>query len=535
VATQLGEIEALLRREGREDLVGELRRVVAAGEAAAAYTRTVSEVTRALLENEKTYRLVFANEQDPMSLIDAETGMFLEVNEAWTRLYGYARDEALRLKFTVVSAEPTESERMCGQLAAGDVARVSVRWHRSRDGAVFPVELSTRKFVLGGRQVACSVMRDITSRRNTELELERTQSGLRALIEGMPDGVLVHVLGPIVYMNPAARRLLGYGEDDSLEELTALDIVHPDYRERVVAQMSEMIRTGGSAPAFEEALLRKDGTSVLAEVSAFSASFDGERAIIAIMRDVSARKAVETQLVMSDRLAAIGRLAASVGHELNNPLGYVLGNVELMKRELDRARTLDEAVAGRLAQHVGMIREGATRMRDIVRDLKTLARGDGEAAIPVDLQAILDVCANMAEREIVQRARLVRELGGKNLVMGSEARLGQVFLNLLLNAAQAIPEGRPEENEVCIRVRREPPGKVTIEVRDTGTGIAPEHRDRIFEPFFTTKQGEGTGLGLSICHRIVTSAGGALSAAPNDDRGTTFRVVLPTASEGPGT
>jgi signal transduction histidine kinase len=116
-------------------------------------------------------------------------------------------------------------------------------------------------------------------------------------------------------------------------------------------------------------------------------------------------------------------------------------------------------------------------------------------------------------------------------VAGSEARFGQVFLNLLLNAAQAIPEGDPERNEVRVVVH---PlgglGRVAIDVCDTGTGIAPENRERVFEPFFTTKKADGTGLGLSICHRIVTAAGGTLTAQARHDRGTVFRVILPIVS-----
>jgi signal transduction histidine kinase len=263
------------------------------------------------------------------------------------------------------------------------------------------------------------------------------------------------------------------------------------------------------------------------EIAAHSTVFDGEHAVLAIARDVSVRKEFETQLVMNDRLASLGRLSASIGHELNNPLAYVLGNVTLMERELARA-DLPADVVDRLSQHVTIIREGAARMRDIVRDLKMLARGDVEQPALVDVQQVLEVCMNMAAGEITPRARLVRDCSERALVYGTEARFGQVFLNLLLNAAQAIPGGRPDENEVCVKVRVED-AQVSIEVSDTGSGIAVENRERIFEPFFTTKKGEGTGLGLSICHRIVTSAGGTITAHVKEGGGSIFRVVLPTA------
>lgn len=507
--------------------------MLASAESADAYAKTITEVTRALLESEKTYRLVFSHEIDPMSLFDAKTGAILEVNDAWVKLYGYTREEALAMHVTAVSAEPAATKNAIAKLPPGATTRINLRWHRSKDGTVFPVELTSGKLLLEGREVAYAVMRDITQRQNAELQLARSEASFRTLIESMPDGVIVHRLGRIVYMSPSARRLLGYESDDDISGMMALDIVHPDDRPKVIERVMNMLARGGPAPVVEERLLRKDGTTVVAEMAAHSTVFDGEHAVLAIARDASARKEVEAQLVMNDRLASLGRLSASIGHELNNPLAYVLGNVELMERELGRSDGLPQDTRERLMQHVTIIREGAARMRDIVRDLKTLARGDVERPSPVDVQQILEVCVNMAEREIVPRARLVRDGAVRALVSSTEARLGQVFLNLLLNAAQAIPEGDPEDNEVRVAIHAPEPDCVAIEISDTGAGIAAEIRDRIFEPFFTTKHGEGTGLGLSICHRIVTSAGGTLMAYPNGERGTTFRVVLPTVEGEP--
>jgi len=526
-------VESLLESEGRTDVLATLRTLVASSEMSDVYTRTISEVTRALLESEKTYRLVFSHEMDPMSLFDAKTGALLEVNNAWLELYGYTREEALTMNVTAVSAEPVETTNALAKLPLGATTRINLRWHRAKDGTVFPVELTSGKLSLGGREVAYAVMRDITTRQNAERQLARSEASFRTLIETMPDGVIVHRHGKIVYMSPSARRMLGYDHDEDISGMMALEIVHPDDRPKVIERAMQVITRGGPAPAVEERLLRKDGTSIVAEIAAHSTVFDGEQSVLAIARDASARKEVEAQLVMNDRLASLGRLSASIGHELNNPLAYVLGNVELMQRELTQLRGVSADVVKRLIQHITIIREGAARMRDIVRDLKTLARGDAERPFPVDVQQILDVCVNMAEREITPRARLVRDGTVRALVVGTEARLGQVFLNLLLNAAQAIPDGAPDDNEVRVVVRAAEQDRVSIEIVDTGAGVAPAIRERIFEPFFTTKHGAGTGLGLSICHRIVTAVGGTLSAHSNGIRGTTFRVVLPTVESEP--
>jgi two-component system, NtrC family, sensor kinase len=517
----------MLRREGRADLVTELESLSASAEASTAQTQTIAAVTRALLESEKTYRLVFSHEMDPMSLFDATTGKLLEVNDAWIALYGYSREEALTMHVTAVSAEPSVTQSAIASLPPGTSTRINLRWHRAKDGTVFPVELTSGKLSLGDRPVAYAVMRDITQRQDAERQLARSEASFRALIEGMPDGVIVHRLGVIVYMSPSARRMLGYSLDERVDGVMAIEIVHPDDRERVLARWTEMVARGEPAPALEERLLRKDGTSVAVEVVAHRTVFDGDYAVLAIARDVSARKEIESQLVMNDRLASLGRLAASIGHELNNPLAYVLNDVEMMHRQIGRAATIDDHTAERLRQHTTLIQEGATRMRDIVRDLKRLARGDVERPAPIEIQGILEVCMSMAEREIVSRARLVRDFGDGAVVSGSEALLGQVFLNLLLNAAQSIAHGEAADNEVRVTVRYVSSGRVAIEISDTGSGISPENRDRIFEPFFTTKEGDGTGLGLTICHRIVTLAGGTLSAHANGGRGTMFRVTLP--------
>jgi two-component system NtrC family sensor kinase len=140
---------------------------------------------------------------------------------------------------------------------------------------------------------------------------------------------------------------------------------------------------------------------------------------------------------------------------------------------------------------------------------------------------VLEGAINMATPELKHHARVIKQLCEVPLIHGSEARLGQVFLNLLINAAQAIPKGAPDKNRVEVRLRQEN-GMVVIEIQDTGTGIPPEILDRIFDPFFSTKpRGVGTGLGLSICHDIITRLGGDISVESTVGQGSCFRVRLP--------
>ncbi|WP_211194311.1 two-component regulator propeller domain-containing protein [Pyxidicoccus fallax] len=248
-------------------------------------------------------------------------------------------------------------------------------------------------------------------------------------------------------------------------------------------------------------------------------------------------KQTQAQLVQAGRMAAVGQLAAGVGHEINNPLAYIVSNLEHASEEADAlARELGDtrAVGSRLREVSQALREalhGADRVRRIVRDLKTFSRPDDEKQGPVELHAVLDSAVKIAMAELRPRAKLMRDYGDVPKVEGNEARLAQVFLNLLINAAQALPEGRAEENEVRLVTRVAPDGTVMAEVRDTGIGIAPEALSRIFDPFYTTKpQGVGTGLGLSLCHAYVSAMGGTISVESEPGKGSVFRVTLKRAA-----
>jgi ligand-binding sensor domain-containing protein/signal transduction histidine kinase/CheY-like chemotaxis protein len=252
--------------------------------------------------------------------------------------------------------------------------------------------------------------------------------------------------------------------------------------------------------------------------------------------NLRALREAQAQLVQAGKMAAVGTLAAGVGHEINNPLAYIVSNLEYASLEVGAlVRELPPEQSGeRLKDMDRALREalhGAERVRRIVQDLKTFSRGDEEARGPVSLQAVLESAAKLAGNELRPRARLVKDFGDIPLVEGNESRLAQVFLNLVINSAQALPEGRASENEVRLVTRREGADKVVAEVHDTGSGIPQEVLSRIFEPFFTTKPvGVGTGLGLALCHRFVTSMGGEIGVESEPGKGTVVRVTLRAAA-----
>jgi CheY-like chemotaxis protein len=241
------------------------------------------------------------------------------------------------------------------------------------------------------------------------------------------------------------------------------------------------------------------------------------------------------QLARAERLASVGLLAAGVAHEVNNPLSFVIGNLDLMAAEIARrlgARPDDALQA--LEAMVRDARQGADRVRTIVRDLKVFSRVGEPRIAPLDVREPLEAAIAMANNEVRHRARLEVDLAPVAAVMGEEGRLAQVFLNLLINAAQSIQEGAADRNVIRVTVRPDPDGGVRVEVSDTGVGMEPAHLARIFDPFFTTKGvGEGTGLGLSLVHGIVADFAGAIDVATQAGVGTTFTVWLPASGETP--
>jgi signal transduction histidine kinase/ActR/RegA family two-component response regulator len=245
--------------------------------------------------------------------------------------------------------------------------------------------------------------------------------------------------------------------------------------------------------------------------------------------DVTDLKQTQARLMQSDRLASVGMLAAGVAHEINNPLAYVIGALNFVDEELSR-RTDASTDVREIRQALADAREGARRVTDVVRDLKTFSRGDEELRTLVDLRAVVESSLKLAFAEIKYRARVVRSFGEAPPVLANEARLGQVLVNLLVNAAQALSDGKAEENEIHVSTGTDAQGRAVVEVRDTGPGIAREIIGRIFDPFFTTKPvNVGTGLGLSICRNIVSALGGEITAESAEGRGAVFRVTLPAA------
>jgi PAS domain S-box-containing protein len=389
-----------------------------------------------------------------------------------------------------------------------------------------------------GRVVAVEgLARDITERREAEEALRLSEASFRALLEGVPDAAAIERDGRIVYANAALVSTLGF---ERAEQLVGRGFSEFLQDMRGPGEEREGALTG------ERRLVRRDGRTRVAEVVSLPLSFDGQPAVVTIARDVTEQRQLQARLTLADRLASVGTLAAGIAHEINNPLAFVLSNLGFLSEEFRhhlppgdgaaalQARLKGEPDLGEWKEVLHEACEGAERVRQIVRQLKTFSRPDEERVSPLDVHAVLESVAMMAANEIRHRAQLRRDYGDIPSVMANEGKLSQVFLNLVVNAAQAIPEGAAHQHEIRLVTRRDEQGRVVVEVRDTGVGIPREVIGRIFDPFFTTKPvGVGTGLGLSICHSIISGLGGDITVESEPGRGTSFRVVLPTPEPEP--
>jgi len=299
--------------------------------------------------------------------------------------------------------------------------------------------------------------------------------------------------------------------------------------------VSGISRSGGRALA-EAVRLRFTNAELARGLAALNSELEARVAErTAQLEEAGAReREAERQLASASRLAMLGTLAAGVAHEINNPLTYLRSNLSYVREELSRLGA-DPGVQAALDEALADASDGVERVRRIVRHLMELSRIETPREThPVDLHATLDLCVDMVRREIEPRARLHREYANVPPVLGDRTRLVQVFLNLLLNASQAVPEGDPARHEVRITTRLDPDRvRVIVEVSDTGCGIPEASLERIWEPFFTTKPADqGIGLGLSICRSLVGALGGRIAVRSREGAGSTFTVWLKAAAVG---
>lgn len=383
-------------------------------------------------------------------------------------------------------------------------------------------------------------------KRQLERQLSERERWFATTLKSIGDAVIAtDVRQRITFMNVVAERLTGWTSSEAAG--------------RQLGEVMRMVdeRTGAPLDSpLEHAF--QEGFTIELPAALLSPKHGGRRSItdsaapivddagvtlggVVVFRDVTEQRHLEERLARSERLAAIGTMSAGMAHEINNPLAYVLANVmfaiDALREMKHQIRSLGGAEATALAARVadltdvlGDAREGSERVNRIVHDLKKFGRLDKADAAVLELSEVMESAIRMTENTVRHHALVRRQYGTTPFVEAAESQLGQVFINLLVNAAQAMGEGQVETKEIVVATHTDAAGRAVAEIRDTGPGIPQETLNRIFDPFFTTKDvGQGSGLGLSIAHSIVESLGGEISVESRVGAGTTFRVALPPA------
>ncbi|MCA9708075.1 MAG: response regulator [Myxococcales bacterium] len=392
---------------------------------------------------------------------------------------------------------------------------------------------STEQVLVGGFFVMLSLTLWISVALRERLEQERldalakSEARFRGLLQLAFEGLVELKDGRIVELNPGFVAITGRSESE-LRGRELSSVMHGS--ERPAMPTGSSTASHPIYPSTREASgTRPNGEVFYVEMVSRTLSTERGPIEYVAVRDVTERRKAELQLSIAHRAVALGTLSAGIAHEINNPLSWMMTNLQMAQDELRRGglgrrrtpeqdsllHTLDDAL------------QGGRRVMSIVRDLKTMSREGGDHGV-ADVHAALDLACRIASRQIEARARLVRDYGHVPSVCGSAGRLGQVFLNLLTNAAQAVPEGQRDAHRITLRTRSRK-GEVIVSIRDTGQGIPATVLPHIFDPFYTTKDKEGTGLGLSITRSVVDGLGGSISVESSVGDGTTFIVRLPVA------
>ena len=497
------QVEALTKGEG-DVLLVPVASHDELGLLAEAFNRLVRErgqAEHALRASEERFRLAFRTSPEPMTISRLSDGVLVAVNEGFEQLF-----------------QVREADVVGHTLAA--------------KGRKVDLSVSCTIVNVGGEPHVLAMSRDVTALRAAAAERERLTLALQRS-EARHRRVVQNV--------PVLQLALDNDGRFTLAEGRGLVVFGFKSDEIVRANLFTLFRD--NAQILQYFVQAREGQVVSGSFEYANAVFDSHWGplrdesgsivgVTAIALDVTerrlaerAQKATEARMGLLERLAATGRLAAAVAHEINNPLTYVIANLKEVRCKLPPGPK-----TGELLRCVEEATDGAVRVAAIVRDLRVFARGPAEGQTRCDPTRVAESAATLAWNQIRHRATLERDFHPTPEVAISDGRLAQVLVNLLMNACQAIPEGRLNDHFIRFAVRHAPPW-IVIEVADNGAGIAPETMAHLFEPFYTTREpGEGMGLGLALSYTIVTNAGGTIEVESEPAKGATFRIKLPTAT-----
>jgi PAS domain S-box-containing protein len=511
-AQRIHELEELLEQaERKSDILTNLLK-----EASAEFNQTLEKVS----QSEANFRAIIETAPEAIYIFDVRTRRILDCNPFTIEWLGYSRQELLGMGVEDVIGPMSEGvdENIRKALEHGYV-RIQERQYRTKTGALVDAEVTGTVVELQGQKCFVALVRDITERKKIEALLR-----YKELFQNVIDPVFIcHSQGNFLEVNDVACQRLRYSHSQLLQR-SFRDIVSPS-QYGVLNQMGRKIRSGQTVQ-FEIETVTQTGERIPFEFHSRLIDFQHKPAVLSVARDLSARKRMEETLIRTERLSAVGEMAAGVAHNFNNLLQIMLGAGETALSKLGSGEI-------RKSRDVLLtLIEACHRGADIVRRIKdfTLAKTDGiEAGQVFDLGELISEAVQLTKPLWANPANLhkynlsfIRPLGA--LVKGNPSELYEVLVNVIKNALEAMPDG----GSLAI-VPKSRNGKIHIAITDSGVGIPEENLQRLFEPFFTTKGLKSSGLGLSSSYGIVKKHHGDMTVRSVPGRGTTFTIILPRA------
>ena len=490
--------------------------------------RSMQENYRANLEK---YKQLYELISDAVFLIDNETGNILEANRAATTLYGYSHEELLNLKNTSLSAEPAKTR--CATMHRLDT--VPVRYHRKKDGTVFPVEISASHYEFNGRPVHIAAIRDISERLKKDTELRHSEENYRNIFNASADAIFVldSKTNIILEANEKAFEMFGYRKEEN-GKLKLNDLIGFRQGSNNVEMTFEALLEKSSQGLEEIELMAetRNRESLWLELNLKKTTLRDRECLLAVMRDIGGRKHLEAQLIQSQKMEALGALSRGIAHDFNNIITSITGYAELL--------ALKNVGMDLRDRYLGQVMNACERATNLVNQILVFGHHDEEEREPVDVRLIVKEVLLLLRASIPSTIELHQHLASQvSIVSANSTQIHQVVMNLCTNAAHAMPDSFgamdvsvanldvSDGTEVAIHDLPAGP-YVHLQVADNGCGIDPSIIDNIFDPFFTTKKhGKGTGLGLAVVKDIIRKHKGFISVTSKPDNGTTFDIYLP--------
>ena len=390
---------------------------------------------------------------------------------------------------------------------------------RRQDGTSFPIELSVSEVFEGPRRLFTGTIRDISRRREAEMQIREDRDRLRQIFESAVDGIIaIDEKGIVLEANPAIKRIFGYPAEELVGQNVDL-LMPPPFKEEHASYLENYLETGKKriiGIGREVRGRRRDGETFPLYLSVSEGYREHERIFTAFIRDLEELRDTEERARRAEQLAEVSTISAGIAHDVGTPMTTILGYAELLQKTVTEPKNRERA---------GHIVDQVRRVKDLLRTLLDIARPQNSMPEAISLVDVLDHSLGFFREKLKGRGIVVEtDYSPVPKIVANRDRLEQVFLNLIVNAVDAMSSG----GTLTVHLARSTPELVEVCVADTGCGIEPEVLDHIFEPFYTTKErGKGTGLGLLVSQRIIHDHGGKITATSQPGVGTRILIRLP--------